>query len=661
MKHRIELKSRWTLVLWHIFLAALLMTLCRIVYYGYNYSYFSDIEFGELLRILVGGVRFDLAMIGYGLIGYLLLTIVGAYVPRDIESKRWYRGLKSLFYLVPMTFYLLINISDVGYYPYVLRRATSEIFSEFKGKSMAGFYKEFIVDYWQLTIVFILLFAILMAGYFMFYYKRREEEPRRKTVVLTLVTILVTIIAMRGTIYFGEHPLDEAIVEKYTSNYKHRPIVINTPYSLSVKGKLKYRKYHFLSDQDLSSFFVPKYQAAPLSENDSLYGSFKGRNVMIILMESMAREFIGGLNKEIKGFVSYTPFLDSLLQKSLYAKYGYANGKRSVESFPAVFCSLPTFGGTFNEDNWQMVHYQHFNSISTGMPKSMKAHQYDMSFYHGDKPYALGFMSFLERFGMEKQYTYREYNNPSDYDGKWAIYDAPFLQGVAKDMDHLKSPFLSIFFSATNHAPFNLPSGFEERFKGGSLPIHATVQYADYAIGQFFESIKDKPWYDDTLFVLVADHTNLTDHPDYDCVQGHSVIPIIFYDPRGQLKGEISDYVVQQADIYPTLMYLLGDDTPILSYGHNMLNPQEEHYALNFLFDNYILFHKDVTIEIDVDGNVRTSKPAPYLQTEPGKDVEPSQAIRAKYTHIMEAIVQDYNNRVLSNGFTLSKTELESE
>lgn len=661
MKYRIELKSRWRLVLWHLFLATFLMTLCRIVYYGYNYSYFSDIEFFELLRILVGGVRFDLSMIGYGLSVYLLLTIVGAYVPRRIESSRWYRGVKSLFYLVPMVFYILVNISDAGYYPYVLRRATSEIFSEFQGKSMAGFYKEFIVDYWALTLVFVLLVAMLLAGYFFFYYKRRVEEPRGRTVALTFLTLLVTFIAMRGTINFSDHPLDEAIVEKYTSNYKHRPIVINTPYSLAVKGKLKYRRYDFFTDYELASTFLPKYKAAPLSENDSLYGSFKGRNVMVILMESMSREFIGGLNKEIDGFVSYTPFLDSLIENSLYAKYGYANGKRSVESFPAVFCSLPTFGGTFNEENWQMVHYQHFNSISTGFPKSLKADHYDMSFYHGDKPYALGFMSFLERFGMEKQYTFNEYGNPSDYDGRWAIYDAPFLQGVAQDMDYLKPPFLSIFFSATNHAPFNLPSEFQDRFKGGSLPIHATVQYADYAIQQFFESIKGKSWYDDTLFVLVADHTNLTAHPDYDCVQGHSTIPIIFYDPRGQLRGGISDYVVQQADIYPTLMYLLGDDTPILSYGHNILNPKEEHYALNFLFDNYILFHKEVTVEINVDGNVRVSKPVRYLQTEPGKDVEPSEAIRAKYSHIMRAIVQDYNNRVLSNGFTLSEAELAAE
>lgn len=639
------------------------MTLCRIIYYGYNYTYFSELKFGELLWILVGGIRFDLAMLAYGLSVYLILSLVGVYLPRRIASQRWYRVLKGIFYLVPMSIYLVLNISDTGYYPYVLRRANSSVFSEFHGKTMVGFYKEFITDYWPLTLIYFALLLLLFIGYFAFYCRESKVQSLRKKALLTFVSLLLCFVCMRGTLNIYERPLNEILVESYTNEPKYYPIVLNTPYTLTIKGKMKYREYDFFGEEELPQLFIPRFQATSLGDNDSLFGAFADRNIMVIVMESMSREFIGALNKDIDNFSSYTPFLDSIMGVSLYAKYGYANGKRSVEAFPAIFSSLPTFGGTFdvNENDWQMYHYQHFNSIATGLPRSLKGRGYDMKFYHGDKPDALGFMRFLRRFGMQQQYTLEEYDNLDDYDGKWAIYDAPFLRAVADDMDGLDEKFLSIFFSATNHSPFNLPEEERARFRGGSLPIHATVQYADDALRRFFEKAKDKSWYNNTLFVFVADHTSLTNHPAYDCIEGHSTIPIIFFDPQGKLQDEVKDYVVQQADIFPTLLYLIGDTTPVLSYGHNILDKESEHYALNFLFDHYILFHKEITVMMDVDGNVRTHKPAPLLQTESENSLDPSDGIRAKYINLLRAIVQDYNNRVLSNSFVLDQSEITRE
>lgn len=657
MLKRKKIKSRWWLLGWHFFLAAALMTLTRLFYYGYNYSSFSEIPFGELIRILIGGVRFDLAMITYALLPYLFISLLGAFAPKRLEEGFIFRVLKAIAYLVPMTFYLGANISDAGYYPYVLRRATSEVASDFQGKSMFAFYRSFIIDYWDIALVFLGFFILMLLGYFAIRLKDGKNESIRKRIGMTVLVVIAGFVMMRATVKPYQKPLAESIVQEYTSEPKYRPLVLNTPYTL-FHSKERFHRYEFYNEEELAQIFTPVFRAAPLSPEDTLFGSFKGRNVMVILMESMSREFIGGLNQEIEGFVSLTPFLDSLLEKSVYAKYGFANGKRSVEAFPPIISSLPTFGGTFSEGGLEMYYYQHFNSIETGLPKSLGALGYDMKFYHADQPDAMGFMDFLRFFGMSKQYTMREYGNMSDYDGRWAIYDLPFLQAVAEDMGTLHEPFLSIFFSASNHAPFKLPEAYKDRFQGHTLPIHATVQYADYALKCFFDRISKEEWYENTLFVLTADHTNLSDHPAYAGLQGHAAIPIIFYDPQGKLQGMIDDHVVQHADIFPSLLYLMGDEKPILSYGSNMFDPNENHYGLNFIHDTYTLFHKEITVRMDKDGTMIVSPPAAYIQTEPEKAQPASEALEEKYKVLLRAIVQDYNERVFSNKFTLTSEDV---
>ena len=114
--------------------------------------------------------------------------------------------------------------------------------------------------------------------------------------------------------------------------------------------------------------------------------------------------------------------------------------------------------------------------------------------------------------------------------------------------------------------------------------------------------IRDR--YSNTLFVITADHTSLSDHPMYANLAGHAAAPIFFFDPQGKLQGEISDYVVQHIDLLPTLLYLLGITEPVLSYGSNIFDEQAEHYALNFYHNQYLFFTKTLTLSMTSDGQV---------------------------------------------------------
>lgn len=651
--------KRWVVLLWHTILALLMMQLCRSVYFYYNYSLFSEIGVGQLLRLMQGGLLLDMMAVAYGFLLYYIMVGVGQFLPSRVEEYGWYRGVRHAAYFVPYVLFTFANISDAGYYPFVYRRINRDVFSEFEGANFGSLYGEFIVDYWPLTVAFALIILLGVFGYRMV---RFERKPIGDTLswrdgLLPLILVIVLLPFW----YLGGKSFSDlmALSARYMSDFKQFPIVLNSPVTILKDGSER-QEYSFFSEAELSRHFTPYYKAAPLSDSDTLFGSMRGRNVVIIQMESMAKEFVGFFNKETSSGHSLTPFLDRLLPETLYAQYGFASGKRSIDSFPAIYISMPTFGATFNNRSRLERDFEHYTSYDTGLPRSLKESGYDLKFYHGDREGMMGFFEMLERVGVEKQYTAESYDKEytdaaNDRIGMAgsAVHDLPFGLAMAKDIETLKQPFGAFYFSLSNHNPFVLPDEFEEKFEGGSLPIHRTVQYADFALEKFFERVKEEPWYQNTLFVLTSDHTSVSDEPLYQCLPGKSAVPIAFFDPQGKLKGCVDEYVVQHTDILPTLLYLLGITDPVLSYGANIFDKKAEHIGLNFYYNQYLLFAKEVTVAMTPYGEVRVEAPVVYLQTEPGDDVMPNDSIVAHYTHLLQAIVQDYNHRVHRTSFSI--------
>ena len=636
-----------------------MMQLCRLVYFYYNYSLFSEVRFGQLLRLMQGGFLVDMITLAYGFLLYYLMVGIAPFLPARVEDNRWYRGVRNAAYFVPYVLITFANISDAGYYPFVFRRINRDVFSEFEGANFGSLYGEFIVDYWPLTVAFAVLILLGVFGYRMV----------RLECVTTIrggawkggVVALVMVLVLSPFWVLGSKGFNDlmATTARYMSDFKQFPIVLNSPVTL-LKDRSERSEYSFYSEAELPHHFTPYYQAAPLAANDTLFGSMRGRNVVIIQMESMSKEFVGFFNQETQSEPSLTPFLDQLLPKCLYAQYGFASGKRSIDSFPAIYISMPTFGATFNNRSRFESHFEHYTSYDTGLPRALKDSGYDLKFYHGDREGMMGFFEMLERVGVDKQYTAESYDEEYTDEGNdrigmagSAVHDLPFSLAMAKDIEGLKEPFGAFYFSLSNHNPFLVPDEFDAQFKGKRLPIHRTVQYADYALEKFFERIKDEPWYQNTLFVLTADHTSLSDEPLYQCLAGKSAVPIAFFDPQGKLKGCIDQYVVQHTDILPTLLYLLGITEPVLSYGANIFDERTEHIGLNFYYNQYLLFAKEVTIAMTPYGEVTVQAPVAYLQTEPGRDKMPNDSIVAHYTDLLHAIVQDYNHRVLKSSFSI--------
>ena len=330
-------------------------------------------------------------------------------------------------------------------------------------------------------------------------------------------------------------------------------------------------------------------------------------NIVIFILESFAKEYSGAFNRntEIKNFVSYTPFFDSLATQSLIATNAFANGRQSIHGMSSVLAGIPSLKDAFTSSPYSNQKIQSIVSVSNEMG-------YDTSFFHGAPNGSMGFQGFGNILGFKHYYGKDEYNNDEDFDGMWAIWDEPFFQYFARTLNQKKSPFMATMFSASSHHPFKVPGKYGGKFKKGTLEIHAPIQYTDYSIKKFFETAKKMPWYNNTIFVFVADHTNQVAYPEYEKAINRFAVPILFYspNPKYNLKGEINE-PAQQMDIYPTLADLMGYNKRLRSWGRSLVSEDKNYMIVNsdsineqFMIGNYIyLFDgKNVTGIYDING-----------------------------------------------------------
>ena len=169
----------------------------------------------------------------------------------------------------------------------------------------------------------------------------------------------------------------------------------------------------------------------------------------------------------------------------------------------------------------------------------------------------------------------------------------------AEKMTQMKEPFMTAVFTASSHHPFVVPEKYKQLFPEEHLAIHKCIRYTDMAIGKFFETASKQPWFKNTIFVMTSDHTNMSDHAEYQTDLGGFCSPIIIYDPSNPV-GEVQDKIAQQIDILPTVLGKLGYSKPYFGFGIDVLNtPKEETWAVNYMNGIYQYVKNGYVLQFD--------------------------------------------------------------
>jgi phosphoglycerol transferase MdoB-like AlkP superfamily enzyme len=393
---------------------------------------------------------------------------------------------------------------------------------------------------------------------------------------------------------------------------------------------------HYYSRQEVEKIFTP---VKPFKTDSAMLK----KNVMIIIIESMAKEYSGLLNKDITGYQGFTPFLDSLMLHSHTFTNAYANGRKSIDAMPSILTSVPSLVQPY-------VLSPYGTNKLYGLGEVLKKQGYKTAFFHGAPNGSMGFDAFVNLAGFDEYYGMTEYGNDADFDGHWGIPDDKFLQFTAKTLDTFRQPFVTTLFTLSSHHPFKLPKGFEGKFKGGKLPIHKVIQYTDYALQHFFNTAKKMPWYQNTLFVITADHCNQSYLPEYNSSVGNHAIPIIFFEPGDKNKIKLDSILTQQIDIMPRILRKLRYSGKILSFGNDPVtdkNPFVVNYSGNtweFMQGNYLLrFRNEKPTGLFNYKKDRLLKN--NLITNPPVNIQPM-------LQKLKAFIQQYKNRLIENRLT---------
>lgn len=627
----------YVVLAYRIMIIMILFTLCRIAFFLFNMKMFPGVTPVQLITILKGGLSFDISAIVYINILFILLSII----PFDIRYNTVYQSVMKYIFLITNGMAIAMNGMDFVYYRFIGKRATADVFRTFENETNLGkLFFRFLIDYWPATLFTICAWLLMTWLYGMVKPKKPAIKARIAyygfNILMIPVVIALVIGAARGGYKHSTRPITISNAARYVETPRDVALVLNTPFSLfRTFDKKVLVRYEFFDRDKLTNLYNPHYipdRTRP----------FRNENVVIIILESFAREYIGTLNPDLEGgtYKGYTPFIDSLLSVSLTFDVSLANGRKSIDAMPSILASVPSL-----ETPYIISHYA--NNKINGLPELLKRKGYYTSFFHGAPNGSMGFDSFAKVVGFDDYFGLDQYPYKTDFDGMWGVWDEPFFKFFAEQLDGFKQPFMTSIFSVSSHHPFEVPEKYKGKFRKGPAPIVEVVGYTDFALRELFGMISSSPWFNNTLFIITADHTNESIHPEFQNSFGSYCVPIILYKPGSNLIGK-KKRIAQQIDIMPTVLNYLNYDEEYIAFGNNLLDDTDESFAFNTSGNNYHLFMKDHIMEM-----IET-KPVGLFNYKSDRLLEVN--LIGKYPELqlqmeekLKAVIQTYNGRLLDN------------
>ena len=641
--------------IYNLMLVYVVYFLARVLYLLLNYSYFAvDMTYSHLLELFMGGLVFDTSAILITNSLYIFLMLL----PWHGKETRLYQQVCKGVFLCINGLALFVNCCDAVYFRFTMRRTTTTIFSEFsnEGNILSIFFQE-LVNHFYLVFIF----GVIIWALYKFYRSTRLRQRHyvwwQYDVAMLLSLLFVapfTVAGIRGGFTTAVRPITISNANQYADHPIEAALVLNTPFSLyRTIGKDVFVVPDYFNPEDLEVIYSPIHQP-DIVTNDSVDSdtTFVKKNVVILIVESFGREYIGALNRSLDGgrYKGYTPFVDSLIARSVTFTHSYCNGRKSIDGMPSILSSIPMFVEPFFLTPASMNHV-------SGIARLLGDEGYETAFFHGAQRGSMGFQAFANATGFKAYYGREDFNadsrfgNDDDFDGTWAIWDEPFLQYYGAKMSEMKEPFMTAVFTASSHHPYVVPEKYQDVYPEEGLIIHKCIRYTDMAIRKFFERVSHEPWFHNTIFVLTSDHTNLSDHAYYQTDLGGFCSPIIIYEPGNQSRiPEIQDKIAQQIDILPTVMGMLHYPRPYFAFGIDLFNtPPEETWAVNYLNGIYQYVKKEHVLQFDGEKTIGIYALSDSLMQNNLNGQLPDQPWMEQD---LKAIIQQYMSRMVEDRLT---------
>jgi phosphoglycerol transferase MdoB-like AlkP superfamily enzyme len=531
---------------------------------------------GELCQILLQGVRVDVIQLG-------LLALIPVLVSPVLATRglfKVWRRFTFWWVLLSLVLLVFLEAATPGFIlEYDVR--PNRIFVEYLkyphevfGMLWQGFKVELFFGL-AMSLVAVALVARLLKPW-------RQAEPRWNNLAVWLVwplLLVLTIFGIRSSL--GHRPANPALFA-ITQDSMVNSLILNSSYSVfyaayslqheakssAIYGKLPREKIFALTgaqDTDIPTLTT----LTPSVQRD------KPLNLVILLQESLGAGFVESL-----GGKPVTPNLEKLKAEGIWFTHLYATGTRSVRGIEAV---VTGFQPTPSDSTVKLdLSQKNFFTLASLLSKR----GYLTEFIYGGESHFDNMRSFFMGNGFKQITDQPDFINPV-FVASWGASDEDLLNKTHEQlMAHHASgkPFFTLAFSSSNHAPFEFPDGRIELYEQPKATDNNAVKYADYAIGEFFKKAKASPYWNDTVFLIVADHDIR--------VRGDSLVPIEhFHIPALILGGAVQPKTVEaiasQIDLPVTVLSLMGIEAKHPMTGHDLSNVSADYRGRAMMQYNY--------------------------------------------------------------------------
>lgn len=441
-------------------------------------------------------------------------------------------------------------------------------------------------------ILLIPAMLLLSFGVFFYFYKKgyfTSTFDTKIAIKLRTIPMIVVLVVLLGYVLFIKNSDAEWSTNRFSNEITKAGI-----YSFFAElrnNKLDFPTFYSTITKEEAFSFVRKDLSHPTTDfvtdknsikrtiHDSI-PSDQHPNVIFILMESMSADFM----REFGNDKSITPFMDGLAQKSLFFANLHATGNRTVRGMEAVTLSIPPTPGS---SVVKRPENQNLFTISNVFHEK----GYQCNFFYGGDGYFDNMNAFYGGNGFDiydrgrgsilsdaiKTNRYNIADEEVTFENAWGICDEDIYAKTIRIADEYYSkgkPFFNFVMTTSNHRPYTYPD--KKIIIPSGTGRSGAVQYADYAVKQLFEKSKNKPWFRNTIFILVADHCASSAGKDEIDVKNYH-IPAFIVGPG--IPNQKVDKLCSQIDLFPTLFGVLNWEYTSNFYGKNVLEPRFEERA----------------------------------------------------------------------------------
>ncbi|MDP1621659.1 MAG: sulfatase-like hydrolase/transferase [Bacteroidales bacterium] len=551
------------LLFWILFFNA--ARLIFILYY-LNIIIIEKIRFSEVMGVFFHSLKLDLATACYiMIIPFFILAI------QSVWSPRWLNLINKVYAGFVIIVYSLTAAGEMGIYAEWKTKLTYKVV---KYLSHPGeiFNSAETGTFYLLIIIFILIITAGIVTYLKVFYLNLERVDRKLSYSIAFIVFVpgLLFIGLRGGV--RQIPINQS--ESYFSDHNILNIAaVNNAFNLYISifenlRNFDHNPYVFM-DKGLATGIMKKIYTSPADSAQSMLKTDRP-NIVLLIFESWSADLV----EELGGEPGITPEFSKMAKKGILFDQVYASGSRSEQGMASIlggFPAHPVSSITVQPDKFVKL---------PSIVKVLKKNGYSTSFYFGGQLIYGNIKSYIIFNGFDKIMEDDDFpeNLPQ---GKLGIHDEFTLGYMERDIGNMKQPFFATLFTLSTHSPWDQPYSKPLQWGENEREYINAALYTDHCLGEFIQKAELNPWFDNTLFIIVADHSHNSYRNWHPASKEYHKIPMLFYGKviKDTFQGTVCHKLGNQHDIAATLLGQMKLPANDFHYSKDLLNTSSPEFA----------------------------------------------------------------------------------